>query len=363
MSKKDLTKGAVTAKQGTNRTPQASSQCSNSGVNLSCDLSEMVDKPKYNKPALSLRELAELLLSRGVEGIEVCDLEQRLRFVNYYRLRGYTYPYQDNAQEDAPFKSGTKWQYIWNDYCFDQDLRMLMFDGISRYEIALRSAVTLELSENYGAQWYEQKDLFESEKHFDENLKELIGLWNRSQEEFKSHYENNYDNSQKPPAWMLFETATMGIVSKVFSSLKCGLNAKKRVLKVFGFNRSQSGVFTSWNHHLNYVRNICAHHARLFSRTFTITPTFCKNCPSVWVSKVPEKHRVYASICILVHLLSICSPEYPFKMKIRELLLRTSEKQREMMGVPENWMEQALFMEEEMLQLNVNPGIENEVER
>lgn len=359
MSKKDLTKGAVTARQNTNRTPQASSQCSNSGVVLSGESA----KPKYNKPALSLRHLAELMVMCGILDVSLEDLENKLRFVNYYRLRGYTYPYQDNIKEDAPFKLGTKWQDIWNDYCLDQELRLLLFDGISRYEIAFRSVVTLALCAEFGSQWYEQRELFESEEHFRENLNELSILWNRSQEEFKSHYENNYDNSQKPPAWMLFETATMGIVSKEFSSLKCGLDAKKRVLKVFGFNRSQSGVFISWNHHLNYVRNICAHHARLFSRTFTITPTFCKNYPDVWVSKEPEKHKVYASICILVHLLSICSPEYPFKMKIRELLLRTTENQREMMGVPEDWMEQALFMEEEMLQLNVNPGIENEVER
>ena len=143
---------------------------------------------------------------------------------------------------------------------------------------------------------------------------------------------------------MLFETATMGIVSKVFSSLKCGLNAKKRVLKVFGFKRAQSGVFISWNHHLNYIRNICAHHARLFSRKFTITPTFCKVNSNVWVSEEPNKHKTYASMCILIYLLCICAPEYPFKSKICALLQRTSQRQREMMGVPENWMEQELFM-------------------
>lgn len=387
MSKKDLTKDCLLAKDQSNSTPQASLQCSNSGVSLSGDMSEMVDKPKYHKPALSLRGLAELIIRRGIQDVSVGELEQRLRFVNYYRLRGYTYPYQDNAQEDAHFKPGTKWQDIWDDYWFDQDLRMLMFDGISRYEIAFRSVVALNLCEQYGAQWYENEDLFESvefcknylthtnpsekqkkkyekyKERYKTHLKELDDLWKRSQEEFKEHYLNHYNNSQRPPAWMIFETATMGIVSKFFENVKNGCDAKKEVLKQFGFKRAQSDVFTSWNHHLNYVRNICAHHARLFSRKFTITPTFCKDSPEIWVSEKPNKHRIYASICILVHLLSICSPEYPFKMKIRELLLRTSEKQREMMGVPEDWMEQALFMEEEMLQLNVNPGIENEVER
>ena len=237
MSKKDLTKDCLLAKKQSNSTPQASLQCSNSGVSLSGDMSEMVDKPKYHKPALSLRELAELIIRRGIQDVSVGELEQRLRFVNYYRLRGYTYPYQDNAQEDAPFKPGTKWQDIWDDYWFDQDLRMLMFDGISRYEIAFRSVVALNLFEQYGAQWYENEDLFESvefcknylthtnpsekqkekyNKHYKDryetHLKELDDLWERSQEEFKEHYLNHYDNNQRPPAWMIFETATMGIV-------------------------------------------------------------------------------------------------------------------------------------------------------
>ena len=384
MSKNDLTKNCLLAMRENNSTPQASLQCSNSGVSLSSDLSETMGKPKYNKPALSLRELAELIIRRGIQDVTVDKLEQQLRFVNYYRLRGYTYPYQDNVQEDAPFKPGTKWQDIWDDYWLDQDLRMLMFDGISRYEIAFRSLVVLYLCESYGAQWYENEDLFESvafcktyltlsnpsekqkekyNKHYKDryetHLKELDDLWERSQEEFKEHYLNHYDNNQRPPAWMIFETATMGIVSKFFANVRSGIDAKKQVLSQFGFKRAQSDVFTSWNHHLNYVRNICAHHARLFSRKFTITPTFCKDSPEIWVSEEPNKHRIYASICILVHLLSICSPEYPFKMKIRELLLRTSEKQREMMGVPEDWMEQALFVNEELLQQQVHSGMNN----
>ena len=180
MNKNDLTIDCLLAKEESNRTSQASLQCSNSGVVLS----GVNAKPKYNKPALSLQALAELMISRGVEGVSLEDLENKLRFVNYYRLRGYTYPYQDNAQEDAPFKVGTQWQYIWDDYCLDQELRLLLFDGISRYEIAFRSVVILALCDEYGAHWYEQKELFESEEHFRENLNEMIVLWNRSQEDF-----------------------------------------------------------------------------------------------------------------------------------------------------------------------------------
>jgi abortive infection bacteriophage resistance protein len=71
--------------------------------------------------------------------------------------------------------------------------------------------------------------------------------------------------------------------------------------------------------------------------------------PQIWVKENPDKTKVFASICILVHLLDICAPQYPFKTKMCELLKRTSQNQREMMGIPDNWMEQPLFMTDQCI--------------
>ena len=338
MKKKELTRCGVLTKRINNSTPQASLECSNSGVVLS----GKNPKQKYNKPALSLNELAELMLERGVKGITVDELKQRLRFVSYYRLRGYTYIYQDNAKEDAPFKPGTQWKRIWDDYCFDQDLRMLMFDGISRYEIAFRSVVVATLSEEYGGQWYEETELFESDECCKDLLKELDALWKRSKEEFKEHYLSSYDDSVRPPAWMMFETATMGIVNKIYSKLKNSLEAKKSVLHTFGFKRAD--VFISWNHHLNYVRNICAHHARLFSKKLVIKPLAYKRSGIEWGANRADNASVYASICILVRLLSYCMPEYQFVQRIQTLLSNASFHQREIMHLPDKWDEELALL-------------------
>ena len=54
-------------------------------------------KPFYTKTATTLAEQAQILLDRGLNDIGKEDLIKKLSSVNYYRLRGYTYPYQDNT--------------------------------------------------------------------------------------------------------------------------------------------------------------------------------------------------------------------------------------------------------------------------
>lgn len=328
-----------------------------------------MNKPKFDKPALSADRLAELFLYRGLTGISSEELAHKLKFLNYYRLRGYTYPYQNNGCEDAPFITGTCWDDIWSDYCFDQNLRMVIFDAISRFEIAFRSILVLYMSERYGSQWYEDRELYETEKlakeceqnikphvlqdkthqqnhsRFDTNFRELLNLWERSHEDFKYHYTQKYNTDLNPPAWMLFEITTMGIVSKIFANIKNGLPEKIKILNTFGFNRSQVHVFVSWNHHLNFIRNICAHHGRLFSRNFSIKPKFCKTTQFNWVNTQPENTRIYATFCILSHLLSVCAPEYPFNLKLRDVLSNANLRQHQWMGVPNDWTEQPLFKE------------------
>lgn len=100
-------------------------------------------KLQYNKSPLTTEQQADLLLSRGLKGISKPELEEKLKAVNYYRLRGYTYPYQDNSLSDSPFLKDNHWQFIWNDYIMDSKLRSLIFESIGHIEIAFRTQVEL----------------------------------------------------------------------------------------------------------------------------------------------------------------------------------------------------------------------------
>ena len=175
-------------------------------------------------------------------------------------------------------------------------------------------------------------------------VKELIENWNRSKDDFKMHYVKCYDTNQLPPAWMIFETSTLGLVSKYLENLQKGLRPKTLIMRQFGFDRASGKVFLSWIHQLTYVRNICAHHARLFSRKLTYSSTVPKKLAYEWVNEIPASDKVYMAICVLTYLLNICAPDYQFKDKLIYLLDNANSEQLNFMGCPQDWKEQALFM-------------------
>lgn len=304
-----------------------------------------MSKKQYNKPPLPLEKQAQLLLDRGLKGITKKELEKVLANVNYYRLRGYTYPYQNNTLENTPFLQNSKWEFIWNDYVFDSKLRRLITEALGHIEVALRTQLELEMSLAHGSRWYTDSRLAFSEEIFEKNLEELNGHWNRSREIFKDHYETEYDNSLPPPAWMIFETTTFGTVSKIYSNIKKDVPAKTKIANYFGFTKASTKVFISWMQHLNLVRNICAHYSRLFSRSFIVRPMLPTSKPAKWISQIPAQDRIYISICIITYFLDICALDFEFRKQLKEVMSMCRTAQLPSMGFPSDWKEQPLFME------------------
>lgn len=304
-----------------------------------------MSKKQYNKPPLPVDKQADLLIERGLKGISKEDLIKKLKYINYYRLRGYTYPYQNNSVPDSPFFENVKWEYIWNDYVFDSKLRSLLTEALGHIEVAIRTQLELEMSLDYGSRWYTDSKFCFDEDLFHKNLDELYKNWERSREIFKVHYEKDYDNSLPPPSWMIFETTTFGTVSKTYSNLEATIPAKTRIAEYFGFTKSSTKVFISWMQHLNLVRNICAHYSRLFSRSFIVKPMIPKNPTGKWVDSIPAHDRVYISICIITYFLDRCGTEFNFRKELKEVMKMCRPAQLPSMGFPENWQEQELFKE------------------
>ncbi|MCK9170470.1 MAG: Abi family protein [Treponema sp.] len=300
-------------------------------------------KPKYDKPALTPGEQAELLFSRGLKGIETDELIKTLSFVSYYRLRGYMYPYQDNSIPSTPFLNGTSWEYIKNDYLFDQQFRHLIFSAVENIEIAMRTQLTLQMSLTYGSRWYTDKKLFVKENLWAKDRENLQKEWQRSKEVFTGHYNSCYDTTYDPPSWMIFETASFGTLSKYFENIDYTLPARNRITGFWGFPEKSGIVVSSWFRHLSFVRNICAHYGRLFSRELIVTPVFPKYPPEKWVSKWYNPNRVYTTVCILTCLLDYCAPDYDFRTMLSGLMHTIRSEQLPAMGFPENWQQEPLF--------------------
>lgn len=95
----------------------------------------------YSKQPVSIPDQVAKLKSRGLAIPDEAKAEFCLANISYYRLRAYTYPFQDNANPDHPFTTSISFAQIIDLYIFDRQFRLLVLDAIEKIEISMRTQV------------------------------------------------------------------------------------------------------------------------------------------------------------------------------------------------------------------------------
>ena len=107
----------------------------------------------YNKPPLSIENQVKQLKSRGLT-IEIEPFADTcLSNISYYRLRAYTFPFQDNTDSKHPFVVPVTLEEIIALYNFDRKLRLLAMDGIEGTLVARCSEITTATKRRYWLSW------------------------------------------------------------------------------------------------------------------------------------------------------------------------------------------------------------------
>ncbi len=291
---------------------------------------------RYTKIPLSISDQLQLLESRGLNIPDRAKALHYLSNISYYRLRAYWLPLEINNSVSHRFKSGTTFDIIIDQYVFDRKLRILIFDEIERIEVALRTQIIHHYSMHFGGQWYLDPTHFRSKWHFDGFANRIKEEYRNSSEVFVTHYKNRYTNPKFPPAWVMLELASFGMLSKLFKNLK-RTQPKKEVSMHFGLPYN---VLESWLQALANLRNLCAHHSRVWNRKFVVQPIYPKNTANTWLSvKVGQKHRnkLYLQLCTILYLLKGINPSSSFPSKVRILLTEYSSIPIHYMGFPPDW--------------------------
>jgi abortive infection bacteriophage resistance protein len=288
---------------------------------------------RFDKPPLTFEQQADLLLARGL----VADrpaLIKRLEVVNYYRLSGYLYPFR---KTDDRLTDGTTLEAVWQLYVFDRQLRLLVMDAIERVEVSIRTQLSYHLAHRHGAFAYLESAKMpgisntEHEKWIDELNVEM----KRSKEPFITHFFDKYgDVHAMPPIWMLVEIMSFGKVLTMFRAVDRDI--RQSVSRILGVSDE---VLLSWLVALNGIRNVCAHHGRLWNRDLGYRPKIPreKKYPQ-WHRPIPiTQDKVFAVLTILRYLLRITAPTSRWDSRLRALLSAYSDVPVRMMGFPENW--------------------------
>ncbi len=310
---------------------------------------------KYQKPALSYAEQADLLLSRGLVADRLLLIE-RLKVVNYYRITGYLHTFRmlgPDGRRMEEYQRGTTFDTVWRRYCFDRRLKLLTLDGIERIEIALKTKITQDFSLKYGPFGYlELRNLprLSSARHQD-FLTRLREETRRSREDFVLHFLAKYgDQHAELPLWMAVEVMSYGSILTLFNGM-----AQQELKGIATEFKVTLPLLESWVSTLNSIRNICAHHARLWNRELGIKPKIpLQGSFPEWHLPVPTPaNRMFSVLTIIRYLLGQVAPQSGWHGRLLQLLAEYPELPLRFMGFPDNWREHALWQDRQRRSDNV----------
>ena len=283
---------------------------------------------------MPIQDQISLLKSRGLRIPDEARAARYLGNISYYRLSGYMYPFLADTKQHL-YKKGAAFEDILDLYRFDRELRLLIFSAVEKIEIALRSQIANQFSAvSRNPFWYTEAAYFTSPAKHSAFLDGLASYISRSNDVFIKHFYDTYSDPW-PPVWVVFEILSMGQISILYS-ITAKSPPRKAVADYFGVKET---VLTTWLHTLVYVRNICAHHARLWNKDLRIPVKLPKKTANKWLSSVNVTNRkVYIVLAVISYLLGTITPRHTFGQKVIDLIKKYPNTNITAMGFPKTWL-------------------------
>lgn len=302
----------------------------------------------YSKPPISFADQIIRLEQKGMNFNNKAQAETQLASISYYRLSGFWYPFRVRDEHNNVanlFEADTDFNHVIFLYEWDRQLRSLVMDAIERVEIAVRTQFTYHIGHTYGAFGHTHALNFHPKFKHQDWLNKLESEVLRSSDDFIRHYKSKYTEFPTVPIWMLTEVMSLGALSFGYGGLindqKNGIEDKKAIAQHFNLHHKKLG---DWLHTLTYVRNICAHHNRLWNRSLAIRPDTTKD--HKWLAPItPRNDRIFYILLMLKHLLGATGNGNDWITNTNQLLeqLAHSGRWRSAMGLPEKWREHPLW--------------------
>ncbi len=279
---------------------------------------------QYVKPFLSLQQQVDLLKGRGLVITNDERAKHYLGKVNYYRLSAYWYPFRERVMNvdgtsgiGDNFQRGVHFSHILDLYIFDKKLRMICLDALERIEIALRTDITISLAQ---LDPFAHRDPAQLNGHFSRKritphaetkhekwLRMLDDKAQKSQEHFAKHFKAKYPKSDMP-IWIASELWDFGALSHLYE----GLIVPSRDTIAALYQVPSGAVLQSWVRSLNDIRNVCAHHSRLWNKPQVNQPVWptTGQIPDFdhLTSNTKAQTRLYSALLIMRHILKTISP-------------------------------------------------------
>jgi abortive infection bacteriophage resistance protein len=338
---------------------------------------------QFTKPAINVDQQIELLLSRSLQIQSPARSKKYLEVISFFRLSAYMRPFQRPIAEQSvehQFKDQVEFKQIVDLYAFDRELRLLIMDAVERVEVAIRATLNNVMGTKYqtaepnsGSHWYMNSRLFKRNFDHQRLLRDIkdkqtkesqllqrditqiqrsnasievqeLRIQRRIKENYPRFYQHHYSTPELMPGWAMAEELTFGSISHLYSGLAKDSD-RKAIAKRFSVPQE---VLESWLHTLNFIRNCCAHHSRLWNRELAIQPKIPHG--ALWQlperlipSQIQPNRRIYMVLLMLAYLMQQISPDSQWQNKLKALILLHPEVPIFPMGFVDNWRDHAFF--------------------
>lgn len=316
----------------------------------------------FSKPFLAVPEQIILLKSRGLTITDDIRATAALERIGYYRLSGYWYPLRVSTVanpggtqivQDA-FRRGSNFGQVIDLYVFDKKLRLLTLDAIERVEVALRTDIALLLGQHSPVAHRDPAYLHgrftktllrgRAMTGHQEWLDRLDNVTARSREEFVEHFRRSY--STPLPIWMAVELWDFGMLSHFLS----GMRHQDQATLAARYGLPRPELLTGWVRSINFARNLCAHHSRLWNRPLVDQPPPPRKGEVAWLDHLTAdphaQKRYYGVAAVLRYLLRFINPTTSWASRLAGLVVTLPAAPGisvRHMGFPKDWADLPLW--------------------
>lgn len=303
-------------------------------------MSKQPAKVCFTKPWCSYAAQVQLLQQRGLTVADPQSAELFLTHLNYYRFSGYCLAFEQHRHK---FNAGTTFENIVAAYQFDLALRDLLTEALEVVEVDLRAAIAHDFGEKHGAFGHTSPSNFFQNFNHSDWLEGLRREADRSNDLFVNHFRQTYSEFPDLPVWIVTEVMSFGTLSHMYKGMV--RFDQSSIAKRYGI---QPIFLQSWMHHCVYVRNLCAHHSRLWDRVWSIKPAF----PPIsdWQPPLlPSNRHLFCTLLLLRRFMSRIPVIQPFagqwKQRVEQHLSQPPATPNPLgsMGLTNKWREHPIW--------------------
>lgn len=263
-------------------------------------------------------------------GMAIPDREQathHLLHVGYHRLSSYwrTFRVQSTDGGDCRFQEGAKFSDVSAHYAFDGYLRSTVADALGHIEVSARALWAGHLAGEGGDKAHLNPALFAGQ-YYQTKLDELRQNYQRTAEPDGPDWSD-------ATIWEITEAMSFGQLSRWYNDISAR-RIRNAIARHYRINHI---VLSSILFNMAHLRNICAHHGRLWNRNLytglRIPRSLALYC------NTGAREGLYNRLVIIAYLTSITTPQNYWKSELVDMMDAYPAIDKERMGFPDNWRE------------------------